>query len=131
MRRAAVQPRHGQVGEAIELLPSLLRERRAQGENFTDYQMRAARRAFYALCTHIDHQLRVVLGTLREQGVLNNTIIMFTADHGDILGQHGLWAKKLYYRRIGADPHDFNRRVRRRARGNTAWSTTVWWVGKA
>ena len=90
-------PSMGAWAEHIESLPPLLRRRRAQGERFSDYQMRAARRAFYALCTHIDHQLRVVIGTLREQGVLNNTIIMFTADHGDMLGQHGLWAKSLYY----------------------------------
>jgi arylsulfatase len=54
-------------------------------------------RGFYALCTHIDHSIRLVLGTLREEGILDNTIIMFTADHGDMLGRHGLWAKRLYY----------------------------------
>ena len=31
------------------------------------------RRAFYALCTHIDHQLRIVIGTLREEGILDDT----------------------------------------------------------
>ncbi|MHC4878564.1 MAG: sulfatase-like hydrolase/transferase [Planctomycetota bacterium] len=54
-------------------------------------------RGFYALCTHIDHQLRLVLGTLREEGILDDTIILVTADHGDMLGRHGLWAKRLYY----------------------------------
>jgi arylsulfatase A-like enzyme len=54
-------------------------------------------RGFYALCTHIDHSIRLVLGTLREEGILDNTIILFTADHGDMLGRHGLWAKRLYY----------------------------------
>ena len=62
------------------------------------YQL--AVQAFYALCTHIDHQLRVVIGTLREEGLLNNTIVCFTPpDHGDMLGQHGTWAKRLFYRR--------------------------------
>ncbi len=56
-----------------------------------------ARRAFLASCTHIDHQLRLVLGALREQGLLDNTIILFTADHGDMLGAHGLWAKRVFY----------------------------------
>ena len=56
-----------------------------------------ATRAFYALCTHIDHQLRVVIGTLREEGVLDNTAICFTSDHGDMLGRHGMWAKRLFY----------------------------------
>lgn len=55
------------------------------------------RQAFYALCTHIDHQLRVLLGTLREEDLLDDTIILFTADHGDMLGDFGLWAKRLFY----------------------------------
>jgi arylsulfatase A-like enzyme len=57
----------------------------------------AIQRAFMALCTHIDHQLRLVIGTLREEGLLDDTVILFTADHGDMLGGHGLWAKRLYY----------------------------------
>lgn len=63
----------------------------------TNAKIQTARRAFYALCTHIDHQIRMVLGTLREEGILDNTIILFTADHGDMLGRHGLWAKRLHY----------------------------------
>jgi arylsulfatase len=60
-------------------------------------EIATALRAFYALCTHIDHQIRVVLGTLREEGILDETTILFTSDHGDMLGRHGLWAKRLYY----------------------------------
>ncbi len=55
------------------------------------------RRAFYALCTHIDHQFRLVLGTLREEGLLDDTAILFTADHGEMLGDHGLYAKRVHY----------------------------------
>jgi len=60
-------------------------------------EIRDIRRAFYALCTHIDHQLRIVLGTLGQEGLLENTIICFTADHGDMLGNHRLWGKCLMY----------------------------------
>jgi arylsulfatase len=56
-----------------------------------------ARKAFYAQCTHIDHQIRVLIGTLREEGLLDNTIILFTADHGDMLGNHGMVAKRVFY----------------------------------
>ena len=52
------------------------------------------RRAFYASCTHIDHQIRNVIGTIREHRMLNDTIICFTSDHGDMLGDHGLWTKQ-------------------------------------
>ena len=55
------------------------------------------RRAFYALCTHIDAQIRVVIGTLREEKLLDNTIIMITSDHGDMLGDFGLFAKRVMY----------------------------------
>lgn len=67
------------------------------GRSFTPVEARAIRRAFYAQCTHIDHQLRCVLGTLREEGLLRNTIVCFTADHGDMLGNHRMWAKHWMY----------------------------------
>jgi len=56
-----------------------------------------ARRAFYACITHIDHQIRVVMGTLREEGLLDNTVVAFTADHGDMLGDHNTWGKSVMY----------------------------------
>ncbi len=62
-----------------------------------ELQVEAARRAFYALCTHIDHQIRLIVGTLREESLLEDTIIMFTADHGDMLGNHNQWAKRVFY----------------------------------
>ena len=61
-------------------------------------KLAAMRRAFYAQCTLIDHQLRVVIGTLREQQLLDNTIVLFTSDHGDMLGDHGLYAKRVMHR---------------------------------
>lgn len=60
-------------------------------------QAELARRAFYALCTHIDHQIRLVIGTLREEGLAENTIVVFTSDHGDMLGDHGVWGKRVLY----------------------------------
>jgi arylsulfatase len=59
--------------------------------------IRDARRAFYAQCTHIDHQIRIVLGALRQEEMLQDTVVMFTSDHGDMLGNHGLWAKARFY----------------------------------
>ncbi len=80
-----------------EHLPFSLQSAWHRGEKHDHFQTQTARRAFYALCTHIDHQLRVLIGTLREEGLLENTIICFTSDHGDMLGNHNMWAKRLYY----------------------------------
>jgi arylsulfatase A-like enzyme len=68
-----------------------------RGVGYSEHMIRRARRAFYAHCTQIDHQLRVVIGTLREEGMLNDTIFVFTSDHGDMLGNHNMWAKRLFY----------------------------------
>ena len=67
-------------------------------------QVEAARRAFYALCTHIDHQIRLIVGTLREESILDETIIMFTSDHGDMLGNHHMWAKRVFYENSACVP---------------------------
>lgn len=56
-----------------------------------------ARRAYYATMTHIDHQIRLVLGYLRENGLLDNTAVVFTADHGHMAGEHGLWCMTPFY----------------------------------
>lgn len=56
-----------------------------------------AKKAYYAACTYIDHQMRLVIGTLREQGILDDTVILFTADHGEMLGVNHLHGKFLMY----------------------------------
>ena len=91
------KPYIGSWAEDLSALPFALQTRRNSWDAFTDEQIRSARRAFYAMCTHIDHQLRIVLGTLREERLLDDTIILFTSDHGDMLGNHHQWAKRLYY----------------------------------
>jgi arylsulfatase A-like enzyme len=63
----------------------------------TEKGIKDALKAFFALCTHIDFSLRSIIGTLREEKVLDNTIIAITCDHGDMLGTHGLWAKNVFY----------------------------------
>lgn len=92
------EPRCGAWAADPERLPLALRAAREREAYLAaPEQTAAARRAFYALCTHIDHQLSVILGTLREEGLLDATVICFTADHGDMLGNHGVWAKRLFY----------------------------------
>ncbi len=78
-------------------LPFLLQAVRGRAAHMGPRRIQEALQGFYALCTHIDHQLRVVIGTLREEDLLDNTAICFTSDHGDMLGRHGMWAKRLFY----------------------------------
>jgi arylsulfatase A-like enzyme len=54
-------------------------------------------RAYHALVTQIDFQISVVIGMLRENRLLENTIILYLADHGDMLGDFGTFAKRVFY----------------------------------
>ncbi|MCG7408521.1 arylsulfatase [Paenibacillus sp. ACRRX] len=60
-------------------------------------RLKQAMAAYYALITHIDHQIGRFLQVLNEYGELNNTIIMFTSDHGELLGDHHLFRKSMPY----------------------------------
>ncbi|NKB69787.1 MAG: sulfatase-like hydrolase/transferase [Candidatus Latescibacteria bacterium] len=61
------------------------------------HEVALSRRAYYATLTQIDHQIRVVIGYLREAGLLNNTIVVFTSDHGHMVGEHGMWCMTPFY----------------------------------
>jgi arylsulfatase A-like enzyme len=64
---------------------------------YTDREADLARRAFHAQCTHIDHQIRPLIGTLRECNLLDDTVIVFLSDHGDMLFEHDMVAKRCFY----------------------------------
>jgi arylsulfatase A-like enzyme len=52
---------------------------------------------YYAMITHLDHELGRVVTALEEQGLLENTIIVFAGDNGLAVGQHGLFGKQSCY----------------------------------
>ncbi|MCG8510576.1 MAG: sulfatase-like hydrolase/transferase, partial [Rhodospirillales bacterium] len=91
------EPFVGDWARDTSRLPYHLQGVQARGIPYNEHQAREARRAFYALCTHIDHQIGSLIGSIREEGLLDNTIIMFTSDHGDMLGNHGMWAKQTFF----------------------------------
>src|SRR4029453_19575253 len=45
----------------------------------------------------MDHCAGQVLGTLRELGLEDDTIVVYTSDHGEMLGEHSLWQKFVFY----------------------------------
>ncbi|MEF3305055.1 arylsulfatase [Paenibacillus sp. GYB003] len=56
-----------------------------------------AKAAYYALITHIDDQIGRLLNALGEHGVLNDTVVLFTSDHGELMGDHHYFRKALPY----------------------------------
>lgn len=60
-------------------------------------QQNRQRAAYYGCITHIDHQIGRLLQAINDTGELQNTVFIFTSDHGDLLGDHHLFRKALPY----------------------------------
>ena len=63
----------------------------------TNDDIRKARRAYYGNVSYIDECVGQLLEVLCATGLDRNTVVVFTSDHGDLLGEHGLWYKMSFY----------------------------------
>ncbi len=63
----------------------------------TDEHVRRARRAYFAMTSYIDDKLGRLLRTLEETGLADDTLVVFTADHGEMLGERGMWYKQAFF----------------------------------
>jgi choline-sulfatase len=63
----------------------------------SDAQIHAARRAYYGAVSYVDDQVGALMGALADTGFSNNTIVLLLADHGDMLGERGLWYKMNFF----------------------------------
>ncbi len=54
-------------------------------------------RSYYGAISHIDREVGSILGALEEAGIADNTIVVFSSDHGDQLLEHGLMGKNCFY----------------------------------
>ena len=70
----------------------------ANAHLLTDQYVQAGARQYYAMISLIDECIGKVIGQLDEQGVLDNTWIVYSSDHGEMLGDHGLMAKFNFYK---------------------------------
>jgi choline-sulfatase len=62
-------------------------------------QIRRARRAYYSMISYCDDVLGRLMTALDASGIADNTIVIVTSDHGDMLGERGLWYKMTFFER--------------------------------
>ncbi len=60
-------------------------------------RIRAARHAYYGAVSYVDDKVSALLQALEASGLRDDTIVIFTSDHGDMLGERGLWYKMHFY----------------------------------
>jgi choline-sulfatase len=80
------------------------RAQQALDEPFDEKTVRRAVAAYYGLVSFLDEQIGIVLDALREAGLAGNTRIVYSTDHGDMVGDHGLWFKSVMYEGAVAVP---------------------------
>ena len=62
----------------------------------TPEQVRRARHGYYAAISYVDERIGEVLGALRDSGLEDRTTVVFCSDHGEMLGERGLWYKMSF-----------------------------------
>ena len=65
--------------------------------DITTEDIRRSRRAYFANISYLDDKIGEILDTLERTRQANNTIILFLSDHGDMLGERGLWFKMTFF----------------------------------
>jgi choline-sulfatase len=63
----------------------------------TDEHVRNARHAYYGMISYLDEQLAALRKAVDESGFGDNTLWILTSDHGEMLGEHGLWYKMHFF----------------------------------
>lgn len=78
------------------LTDPVLKKFRAQGSRCpdqTEEQLREMIANYYGMISLIDHNVGRLLSALESMGIADDTIVFYTSDHGDLLGDHGLYLK--------------------------------------
>jgi choline-sulfatase len=65
--------------------------------SITDEHVRRARQGYFANISYVDDKVGELVDTLTRTRMLDNTIILFCSDHGDMLGERGLWFKMNFF----------------------------------
>jgi choline-sulfatase len=63
----------------------------------TDDHRRNAKHAYYGMISYIDSKIAALKTALERSGMADDTIIIFTADHGEMMGERGMWYKQHFF----------------------------------
>ena len=96
-----------------------------QSFDITTADVRRARRGYFANISYIDDKVGELFAVLRATRMLDDTVIVFCSDHGDMLGERGLWFKMCFFEGLGAGAADDRRRAAS-SRGRSTSRSPIW-----
>lgn len=65
--------------------------------NIDEQHVRNARHAYYGMTSYLDDKVGRIMDVLHEMDLADETIVVFTSDHGEMLGERGCWFKQYFY----------------------------------
>ena len=98
--RAAMMPlpQMPQEGDALLTFVNRIQNRYKYRDAGWDLHLLRTMKAYYYACiSFVDHQIGRILDCLEESGMAENTLIVFTADHGEHLGDYGCFGKRTFH----------------------------------
>jgi choline-sulfatase len=69
----------------------------ADRQEVTDAHLRNARHAYYGMVSYLDDKIGRIMSTLADAGLEQDTVVVFASDHGEMLGERGMWYKQTFF----------------------------------
>jgi len=85
-------------------MPAKYSEKCSKRAGFTEAEWRALRARYYGLCSLVDTHAGRILDALKANGLWDDTVVVFTSDHGDMMGSHGMAEKGVMYEEAARVP---------------------------
>ena len=115
---APPEPYYRYFNQELPLPKQYAREQRPRHPYLVDYSnnfnyddhfkslddVKKALAGYFGLVSYLDENVGKVLATLRDAGLEDDTVVMYTSDHGDNLGARGLWGKSTMYEEVAGVP---------------------------
>ncbi|GIX06623.1 MAG: sulfatase [Candidatus Poribacteria bacterium] len=121
---AISEPRVPPAGDAYHHPMSVGMRRGFQAEAIGHEEMMRARAAYFACVSFLDEVIGDLLLRLEASGLLENTLIVYTSDHGEMAGEHGVWWKHGWYEACTRVPLILSTPEQRTGRQPARWVRT-------
>lgn len=92
-------PRVGEIPDSDldEHSRRIFRHYNLPAPGITEQHVRNARRAYYGAMSYVDDMIGRILETIEETGIAGGTVVVLASDHGEMLGERGMWFKKVFF----------------------------------